>query len=61
MNSCFYSATACMPHHHNQVCSEMLNCVLNAAQLMIIDNISGHPDYKQLSDPRRKYTLRNHP
>lgn len=59
MYCCFYGAAAGVPHHNHQVRSQVLYSVLDAPQLMIIDNISGHPDYKQLSDSCRKNTLRN--
>ena len=59
MYCCFYGAAAGVPHHYYQVCSQVLYSVLDAPQLMIVDNISGHSDYEQLSDSCRKNTLRN--
>lgn len=61
MNRRFHCTTTGVPHHHYQVGSEMFNCILDTSQLMIINNISGHTDYKQFSNPRRKNTLRNNP
>ena len=55
----FYGAAAGVPHHNHQVRSQVLYSVLDAPQLMIIYNISGYPDYEQLSDSCRKNTLRN--
>ena len=39
----------------------MAGCIFNAAQLMVVDDISGYPNHKQVADACREDAFGNHP
>ncbi len=55
-----YGAAVGMSEYDDQFASKMIRRVFYAAQLKIIDNVSGNADRKKFSDSCGKNALRNH-
>ena len=50
-----------MAQHHHQPTAQMTCRVLDAAQLVVVDDIARQPDDEQLPDARRENVLRDDP
>ena len=47
--------------HHHQPTAQMAGSVLDAAQLVVVDDVARQPDDEQLTDARREDVLRDDP
>ena len=55
------SAAVGMSQYHDQLRSQMIRSILDASELMIINDISGYPDHEQIPDPAVENRFRDHP
>ena len=53
-----HRAAVVVPQHQDQRAAQMLRGVLDAAQLVIVDDVARHADHKQLPDPGAEQALR---
>ena len=60
MDGSFHSSAPRVTEDQHKICPQVLHRIFYTAQLMIIDHIPGKTDHKQISDPHRKNTFRNH-
>ena len=56
-----HRAAVGMAQHHHQPTAQMAGSVLDAAQLVVVDDVARQPDDEQLTDARREDVLRDDP
>lgn len=61
MNRRVHRAATGVAQHDDKRTSQMAGCIFNAAQLMVVDDISGYPNHKQVADACREDAFGNHP
>ena len=61
MDCSIHCAAVCMSENNNQFCSQMLCCIFDASQLMVVYHVSGNTDHEQIADTGVKDCFRNNP